>query len=158
MQPSWYWAACIQMIYNDKDMSYDRIYFINRIKGAPDVNQPNIGLETLESIKSWNGNSKGRIFLLPPKSELDTIFHINNLFSLNWPLGKIQENSNRDKDHASRVNIFYYKKNDALGDVIDISLDKVILRVLWTQNSSKYDFSVIDSESKLKSVVQVYIL
>lgn len=154
MHPSWYWAACVQMIYSAKGLDYDRIYFINRIKGAPDVNQPSIGIETLQSLKGWTDNSNGRIFLIPTKKEIDTVIQVKSLLLVKWPLG----NNLGENEHASRINIFYYKKDDKLGDNLTISPDKVVIRILWSQNSSKYEFSLIDTDSRLKSFVKVWVM
>lgn len=158
MRPSWYWGACVQFVYEYKESTYDKIFFMNRVEGSPEGNQPAMGIETLEALRRCTNNRNAKVFMIPPRNECDTTFQVQRLTSFKWPFKFITYQEADPEEHLKEINIYYYKKDDKLGDNLFISPDKVVIRVLWTQSSSKYEFSLIDSESRLESPVKVWVM
>jgi len=152
------WAACVQMIYYGNGLAYDQIFFVKQIEGSPEVDQPAISIETLKSIQGWIDNSNGRVFLIPSKIGVDSVYQVNNLNSFKWPLENSLKVHKNEESYAKTINIYYYKKVNKARDDIVISRDNIIIRKLWNQNHLKYELTLNDSKNKPICLVKILIL
>lgn len=152
------WAACVQMIYTDSSLAYDQIYFVNQIEDSPEVNQPTMSIEILKSIQGWVNNTNGKIFLIPSKGGIDSIYQVSNLNSIKWPLESSLKVHKNKENYPKTINIYYYKKTDIARDDIVISRDNIIIKELWNQNPSQYELTLNDSKNRPICLVKILIL